>query len=412
MRTKIVIYTLLSILIFLFGGCTLVDVNKNVTEREKGQTIIQYKDLVVDKYDIEKKMNYYLTQQNMTIEDLSEGTDVDIWERFKHDIVFELSVFQIALAQAANLGLDKLTPTEQDRIDEAYNIGMEAAKNYVSKTVEATLKENESLDYDTEYEHQLKEYFFLRGYDLETYKESLTKELIVDKVKIYYTDDITVTDSEVKEKYDYELQVQQNNIQQQPSAIEQQFLFGTDILYYPEGYMYVKHILVSFDSVDRGAAAIAYVDGNIRDYNEVIADAMPRIQSKLDDILNKLEAGEDFTSVMKKYSDDESLNVEPYVTNGFLIGPYTSFDLTEYLDALATLTAEGQYTEPVSTYMGAYIIQCVKKMEGTVPYEEVKDSLKQTMIEQKKAYSWSSLGQTWIDDATADESLKTYQDRL
>lgn len=413
MRVKTIVSLLLCIMITILGGCTLVDVNEeHVTEQEKEQPIIEYNGIVVDKHDIEKKMNYYLTQQNMTIKDLSEGTDVDIWERFKHDIVFELSIFQIALAQAADLGLNKLTPVEQKKIDKAYDIGMHTAENYVSKTVEAILQKDKNLDYDIEYNRLLHEYFFLRGYDLETYKKSLKEELIVEKVKMYYTDDITVTNEEVKEKYNYDLQIQQRNMQQQPLSIEQQLLFGTDILYYPEGYMYVKHILVSFDSTDRGTAAIAYVNGNIGEYNKVIADAMPSIQPKIDEILGKLEAGEDFTNIMKQHSDDESLNVEPYVTNGFLIGPYTSYDLTEYLDAIKTLTTEGEYTEPIMTYMGAYIIQCVKLMGGSVPYDDVKNNLKQTMIKQRKAYKWSTLGQNWIDNAINNKSLKTYEERL
>ena len=96
-----------------------------------GLPIIEYKDVKLYNHDVEKKMNYYLTQQNMTMEDLSEGSDVEIWERFKHDIVFELSMFQIALGYAAELGLDQLTAEEISSVDEAYKIGMSTAEGVV-----------------------------------------------------------------------------------------------------------------------------------------------------------------------------------------------------------------------------------------------------------------------------------------
>lgn len=413
MNIKKIAILITCILLAVLSGCTLVEVDEEkVAQREKEQPIIEYKGFVLDKYDVEKKMNYYLTPQNMTIADLSEGTDVDIWERFKHDIIFELAVFQIGLEKAEELGLNKLTASEQQNVEEAYNIGMQTARDAVKRTVDAALKEDDSLDYDEEFNRQLKEYFYLRGYDLDAYKDALRQEVIVDKVKKHFTDHITVTDAEIKQKYDYDLQVQKSNIEQQPSSIEQQMLFGTDILYYPEGYMYVKHILISFDSATRGAAAIAYVDGNIAEYNKVINEAMPDVRQKVDEIVGKLDAGDDFTEVMKQYSDDKSLNEEPFATDGFLIGPYTQFDLAEYLDVTGALKEAGQISEPTTTYMGVYIIQCVKPMSGAIRFDEVKERLAQTMVEQRKAFEWSALGERWVDAAEEESALKTYQERL
>ena len=247
---------------------------------------------------------------------------------------------------------------------------------------------------------------------METYKEELTQELIVRKVKAYYTKDITVTDDEVKEKYEYELEVQTNNIVQQPSAIEQNLLFGAQILYYPQGYMYARHILVSFEAATRGAAAIEYVNGNISEYNRIINEAVPTVQARVEEIQSKLAAGEDFATVMEQYSDDKTLNEEPYFTNGFLIGSYSQFDITEYLDAVATLEHAGDISDPVPTYMGVYIIECVKPLGGPVPLEDVWESLRNTMIEQKKAYTWSSLGESWIEQAESKGILQTYLDRI
>jgi parvulin-like peptidyl-prolyl isomerase len=202
-------------------------------------------------------------------------------------------------------------------------------------------------------------------------------------------------------------------MENEPEYIEQLLLFDTDVFYYPEGYMYAKHILISFDSADSGAAAIAYVNGNIAEYNRVVGEAMPKIQERVDMIMQELNGGADFDDLMVEYSDDSSLNEEPYLTRGFLVGPYsTSFDLPEYLAALKTLEAEGEYTEPVTTYVGVYIIGCEEMLAGPVPYEEVKDRYKGKIIKQRKEYAWAALGQDWIDKAAAEGTLKQYPDRL
>ncbi len=400
MMVKAIIPLFLTIALLAFGACTRDRVEENSSDA--GQPIIEYNDTVVYKDDVIKKMNYYLTGQGMTIEDLSESGEEEIWERFKNDIIFELSLFQIALHKAEELGLDDLSPAEKQMIDDTYKKGLEMSKNAVQQTGD-----------DSDFDGQLNEYLFLRGYDLETYKSALKREYIVEKVKEYYTKDITAPDEEVRASYEKALEIQKNNVEKKPEYIEQLLLFDTDVFYYPEGYMYAKHILVSFDSADSGAAAIAYVNGNIAEYNRIVDEAVPKIQERVDMIMQKLNSGADFDDLMVRYSDDSSLNEEPYLTRGFLIGPYsTSFDLPEYLAALETLEAVGEYTDPVTTYVGVYIIKCEEMLAGPVPYEEVKDRYKRKIIKQRKEYAWSALGQDWIDKATAEGTLKQYPDRL
>lgn len=404
MMVKAIIPLFLTIALLAFGACTRDRVEENSSDA--GQPIIEYNDTVVYKDDVIKKMNYYLTGQGMTIEDLSESGEEEIWERFKKDIIFELSFFQIALEKAEELGLDDLSPAEKQKIDDTYRKGLEMSKKAVRQA-------GQTADEDFDFNRQVDEYLFLRGYDLETYKKALEREYIVEKVREYYTQDITAPDEEVRAAYEKALEIQKNKMENEPEYIEQLLLFDTDVFYYPEGYMYAKHILISFDSADSGAAAIAYVNGNIAEYNRVVGEAMPKIQERVDMIMQKLNGGADFDDLMVEYSDDSSLNEEPYKTRGFLVGPYsTSFDLPEYLAALKTLEAEGAYTDPVTTYVGVYIIGCEEMLAGPVPYEEVKDRYKGKIIKQRKEYAWAALGQDWIDKATAEGTLKQYPDRL
>lgn len=404
MMVRTIIPLFLTIALFTSGACTRDRVEENSSDA--GRPIIEYKDTVVSKDDVIKKMNYYLTGQGMTIEDLSESGDQEIWERFKKDIIFELSFFQIALEKAEKLGLDDLSAAEKQQIDDTYRKGLEMSKKAVQQA-------GQTADEDFDFDRRVDEYLFLRGYDLKTYKKALEREYIVEKVREYHTKDITATDEEVRTAYEKALEIQKNNIENEPEYIEQLLLFDTDVFYYPEGYMYAKHILVSFDSADSGAAAIAYVNGNIAEYNRIVGEAVPKIQERVDMIMQKLNDGADFDDLMVRYSDDSSLNEEPYKTRGFLVGPYsTSFDLPEYLAALKTLEAEGEYTDPVTTYVGVYIIKCEEMLAGPVPYEEVKDRYKQKIIKQRKEYAWSALGQDWIDKAKAEGTLKQYPDRL
>jgi hypothetical protein len=62
--------------------------------------------------------------------------------------------------------------------------------------------------------------------------------------------------------------------------------------------------------------------------------------------------------------------------------------------------------------LGRYIIKCEKMLAGPVAFEEVSARYRQTMVNQRKEYAWSELGQKWIDEAISDGSLKQYMERI
>ena len=400
----------LGLLLILSGGCSTADKEKDKTA--ENAVIIEYKDLKIIKDDITKKMNKYLTVQGMTIADLRDREDdKEIWNRFKNDIIQEVAVNQIALEKAAELGLDKLTEEEEKSLDETYESSLSAIKSTVDVSVKADMASDESLDYDTEYQRQLEEYFYLQGYSVATYREDLEKELVINKVKEHYTKGITVTEEEVRNYYDSNVKLQENNIKINPKMVEQQAAFGGYVLYYPAGYIKIRHLLIGYDSETRAAGAIAYSKGDVLEYNRIIEEALPSIQPKVDEVVSKLEKGEDFTALIDEYNDDTSVDVEPFRSEGFVEGPYsTNIDIPRYIDSLAKLTEPGQYIT-LNTFYGCYIIRCEKLMEGAVPFEDVKDSFTVSLEKQNKDVEWSTVTQGWIDAAKDAGTLKLYPDK-
>jgi parvulin-like peptidyl-prolyl isomerase len=402
----------LGMLMLLSGGCSLVDVDEEkAAELEKSKTIIEYNDNLITKDKVSMKMNKYLTAQGMAIADLEDGDDEEIWARFKNDVVSEMVVDLIALEKAAELGLDQLTDEEITALDEAYQTSLASIESRVGTSVAADIVSNDKLNYDTEFKRQLDEYFYLQGYSVETYRQDLEKEFIVDKVKAHFTKDVIVKEEDVRSYYDNNVKQQKGNIEISPSMVEQQMSFGSTVLYYPEGYMKVRHLLIGFDSATRGAAAIAYTNGDMDEYNRLIDEALPAIQPKIDEVLAKMEAGDDFTALIDEYNEDINVAVEPYRSEGFVEGPYSTNVDKEYIQAISTLTEPGQHTVFTNMY-GCYIIRCEKLLEGAVPYEDVKDSFTASLLSQKRDLEWSTVSQGWVDEAKASGTLKLHTDRF
>ncbi|HHY40453.1 MAG TPA: hypothetical protein GX502_04310 [Syntrophaceticus sp.] len=167
------------------------------------------------------------------------------------------------------------------------------------------------------------------GVTEEQYRETLKKLMMIDKLQDYITKDVTVGEKLIQEAY-------------------QEY---KDMLVIPERVK-VGHILVETEEEAR----------------EVIA---------------QLKQGSDF----EKLAEQKSIDPSAKQNKGILgyIGKNDSSIAEEFKNAAFSLSPGEFSQEPVKTEFGYHVIWCFdKKAAGTATYEEVKDSLSQQLIAQKK----------------------------
>jgi peptidyl-prolyl cis-trans isomerase C len=99
------------------------------------------------------------------------------------------------------------------------------------------------------------------------------------------------------------------------------------------------------------------------------------------EIRAKLEKGEDFAETAKRYSIDPNAKA----TGGSIGFHGKGTLLPEYEAAAFKLTKVGQISPPVKTQFGYHIIQLQGTKSGVVtPYEEVKDFIKQRLVQERQ----------------------------
>ena len=122
-------------------------------------------------------------------------------------------------------------------------------------------------------------------------------------------------------------------------------------------------------------------------------------------VKDKLAAGEDFAELAKKYSIDPSAK-----QTGGEVGFHPKGTLVpEYEEAAFKLSKVGQVSGIVKSQFGYHII----RLEGTkppahVPFEEVKDFIKQQMIQEKQ----KEIIQKYIEDLKKTAKIKINEDLL
>lgn len=198
-------------------------------------------------------------------------------------------------------------------------------------------------------------------------------EFLFERLRTTLPLEDNISKEDVQQWYDVRLEALNNAFAKEPGVFKsQQDLFdkhgGVEPLVVPEGYVYVRHILLE----DLATAQL---------------------------VLEKLNAGGDFVELMHEYGTDDSVYAEPYATIGYLVGPYDSkVDyLQEFKDAALALEEIGDYSGIVETKSGYEIIQLISRLEaGTKPLEQVYDQIYGILLKNDQTEQLTQLLKSWV----------------
>ena len=246
-------------------------------------------------------------------------------------------------------------------------------------------EEDESINKQIE---QIKSYY---GENEETYKSIIkqyfgveSEDELKDKLRLDYRRNKAVeeyilkniTDDEIKDYYD-------KNI---------------------TGEIKASHILVSVD-----------VKNNATDKEKEKAEK--KAEKEAQDIIKKLDKGEDFAKLAKKSSDDEAT-----ATNGGDLGYFQPSDMTKsFADAVKDLKVKEYTKEPVKTEYGYHVI--LKTGEKDKPKlddvkDDIKEKIKNEKTESNKAIYYETLMEirndskiTW-NDTKLKKAYNEYMNKL
>lgn len=203
--------------------------------------------------------------------------------------------------------------------------------------------------------------------------EELKFDFLFERLRTALPLEDNITEAQVREWYDIRLDALNAAFEEEPGIFKsQQDLFdkhgGVPPLTAPEGYIYVRHILVA----DLATAQ---------------------------EVLEKLDAGEDFSTLLSQYDTDPGMETEPFASLGYLVGPYPSkVDyLPEFKEAALTLTEVGQYSGIVETESGFHILRLESKLPGgTKPLSQVYDAIHAMLLKADQSEQLTGLLKSWV----------------
>lgn len=203
-------------------------------------------------------------------------------------------------------------------------------------------------------------------YNLHEARQSALSEKLFNSL----TQDITLTEAEAKQYFDANVSVDKRKYAVPSESFEEkQYEFessgGMPPLYVPAGYIRVKHILV-----------------------EELTLA--------EELIKRIEGGEDFTALMDEYGTDPGMQREPTRTLGYLLSQSTDF-VDEFKEAALQLKAVGDISAPVQSGYGYHIIQLTSQIESmTYAWEDLKDYYMQYKLTDLKTKQLQKIFTEWL----------------
>ncbi len=390
---KLIRLLAVALAVMMLAGCSLVTVN------EEKIVVATVGDETITKAEFNEGFNALLSQYGYTQD--SEAI-ADQLKTLKENYIAQMVEDKVLEKKIKELGLDQVTDEEkaaaeqeiQDWYDEQYAALVENFKT------DDTVEDPEAKAAET-IENYLSQY----GLTLDQMKENSVASISSDKLYDYVTKDVTVTEEEAKIEFANKVAAAKEKYDADLSAYVSDFENGATIYYTPKGCYYIKHILISLTDEQKQDIK------NLRaDDDETVAatadekreEYLLTIREKAESVLKLVDEGGDFEALMEEYGEDPGMKNEAY-KNGYLTYAGDTGFVTEFADACAALTEDGMTSGLVGSDFGYHIIRRVSTVpSGEATFEDVKDSLMESMLTDKKSTTYDQQVEAWVKEVNPD----------
>lgn len=318
--------------------------------------------------------------------------------------------------EAAKLGLDQLTETEEADLVKANDATWEDAinayiQNALNLSAEATDAEKEAA------RASAISYYESQGFNREATLKAARENLLYERVLAEMSKDVTVTDEQVAAEFEAAVEADRQQYENNVGMYE--FMtqyYGQPAYYQPSGYRGVTHILLKVDEtllknyqdlsakleeqaerVETGTAAAEATDApeasaepaateepvTQEQVDAAEAAVIASVQPTVDEIMAKFEAGTDFLTLIDEYGTDPGMQSEPQRSEGYSVHQDSVIWDPAFIKAAFSVEKIGEVSKPVVGSYGVHLVYYLRDVPaGPVELtDEIKAELREQLVE-------------------------------
>lgn len=415
----------------------VTDLETQITEKQAqvelykpfydAQVIVEYNGGVIMKDAV---MEAYAEYEAMAAQNGIDLAAYGMDAQFKQMSAEGLLQDTVTTMKAVELGLDQLDEATLAGLTEQANANFESFVAAVEPSFtdeEATAEEIRTNSVD---------YLASLGYTLESMQEAIINSYITDQLYNHVTADVTITDEDVQAAYD-ELVAEQEASFVEDSSYNSARNNGEMIVWNPEGYRAVKHVLVKFsdeqsasmkdlvstmaslkselEALSTEVPAQETEDGSVEtaeprtaeeinadiagiqaEINALYAELMPRAE----EVIAKFNEGVAFADLIAEYNEDPGMANEPIATNGYAVAVDSTTWDPAFRDGAMSIESVGSISAPVKGSYGIHVIYYESDIPaGPVAFDAVRADLESSTLETKLIQTYNAAVEAWIADA-------------
>lgn len=324
-------------------------------------------------------------------------------EELKDITIEELVVQELLLQYAQENGLDAISDEEQLQIDESVVVYFDTLKSQMVEEAGAQDSGNIYMNPTSEAQKMYDDYIKENYITEESVREHYTKQVIFGKVRNEIMEGFSVTDEEVQAYYDENVAIQELAAQSDPDLAAETYLSGGyDVsLYVPESVQgkakMIKHVLVEISDEEYMQILAAQQEADYELADQIQQEALEAVYPRAQEVIEKLNGGEDFDTLIAEYNDDPGMESNP---DGYLVYEGSSFVESFVEEAMRLENVGDTSTAPVESFYGYHILQYASDpAAGPVPLDDVSDSIKTVLASQNQSVFWQNALQAMQDRA-------------
>ncbi len=357
---RMIIFALCALMAFGILGCA----------KNQGDTVIATVNKTeIKQRDFEAPFNMYFAQYSQLGYDMTNAENLKMLQ----DSVFNALIrTEVIYQQAVTQGF-QLTDEEKTNISNDAQAQYDSLLSSYVQQAQANGADNPDTLGKQNFEAALKAEGLAPQSFLSGLEQDMQKATLAAKLEENVKRAVSLTEEAAKARYEAELNDQRTAYTENPSEFEAaQSAYdagaGAMPLYVPEGFVRVKHILVE---------------------DEATAN----------DLVKRIDAGEDFDTLMAEFGTDPGMQAEPNKSLGYLLGSNTSF-VPEFKAAGLALANVGEHSAPVKSQFGYHIIKLVEKLQsGDRAFEDIKDTYILRALELLQQETYEAEVERWTQEA-------------
>lgn len=347
-------------------------------------------DMCVTFGEFMKEYRYYLYQYSIT--DDSDPNFAEMLQSQREYIINYLINEVIAEKKFSEFGLE-LSDEELAQIDADTKAGIENLKaNSLTPLVKFSLAEGEELT-DEELAQRVEEKYqdmlSTCGID-ETDFNSWQKAIVMqNKLTEYLNKDFVYDPNEAISQLEAIVDNAKQAYESDPSSYNPDSLASVWI---PEGSREVQQILIGFDSDSLAEIQTLRQEDKNSEADALVEEKLDSISDRIKEVEDKLAAGEDFSALMKEYSDDTDKSAV------YIVVPGTKMYVSSFTECALGISAVGESGTCTSDY-GYHIVKYTADAVVTDDeYNAYLDSMHSYLENAHRSQNLSNATKEWREE--------------